>query len=373
MYVPFLYASTTSFAFSVATIATVRWHGRVSQDPGQSIQAIHSGSVPRVGGIAIYLTLCFSFQFVHFFWVRLFPIFELQLSDVLSLLSGMLIAVSPIFFIGLAEDLTKKISPGVRFWISLLSGLLGCVLLQFKITSLDFGYLDLALSLPLFAVLFTSFATAGVANAFNIIDGLNGLSSLVSLQALLGVACLSYLYDDPLILLTSLLVSGAVFGFLILNWPFGKLFLGDGGAYLIGFLVAWICVILNERHDVISPYACLLLCAYPIIEVAYSSWRRIRRSQTSSRADSLHLHQLIYRQLICKWLKGSSANTKNSAAGLLSAILALPTTISAILFHNNQILLICIFIAYACLYSLSYIALARRDEVRQLISVAAQS
>ncbi|WP_172793390.1 MraY family glycosyltransferase [Polynucleobacter sinensis] len=340
---------------------TLRWHGKVSKDMGQSVQAVHESPVPRIGGLAIFLTLCFSFQFVHFFWNRLFPIFDIQLSEVLSFLAAMLIAVSPIFLIGFIEDLTKKVSARTRLWVSVASGLLGCWLLQTKITTLGFNYLDEMLAIPLFAIAFTGFATAGVANAFNIVDGFNGLASFLALQALLGIGLLSYWYGDSLLLLMSLLVGGAVFGFLVLNWPFGRIFLGDGGAYLIGFMIAWVCVLLNERHEVISPYACLLLCAYPVIEVAYSSWRRIRRKQTSSRADSLHLHQLIYRQLICKWLKGSSANTKNSAAGLFCAMLALPTTISAILFHNSQTLLICIFIIYFCLYAFSYLFLANLD------------
>ena len=369
MYVPFMYSWTASLFLGVITILTLRWHGKASKDMGLSIQALHVSPVPRIGGIAIFLTLCFSFQFVHFFWDRLLPIFDLQLAQVLSFLAAMLIAVSPIFLIGLIEDLTKKVSPKIRLWVSMLSGLLGYLLLQVKITTLGFSYLDAVLAVPFFSITFTVFATAGVANAFNIIDGLNGLASFLALQALLGICYLSYLYGDSLLLLMGLLVGGAVFGFLILNWPIGKIFLGDGGAYLIGFLVAWICVLLNERHEAISPYACLLLCAYPIIEVGYSSWRRIRINQTSSRADSLHLHQLVYRQFACKWLKGSSANTKNSFAGLLCAMLALPTTIGAVLFHDNQTLLICIFSAYTCLYSFSYITLARKDDVRQMISV----
>lgn len=262
MLLAFIYSIISSFVFSLIVVATVRWHGSLSHDSGATLQAVHIHPTPRVGGIPIYLSLGFAFIFIHFLWGGSFLDLSVQLKSFLALLAGMLISVTPIFGIGLAEDITKKVSPRIRFWVSIGSGMLGCFFLENKITTLGFAYTDLMLSIPLVAILFTGFATAGVANAFNMIDGLNGLAIFVALQILVGLGFLAYIYSDGLLLVMVATVSGGLCGLLLLNWPLGKIFLGDGGAYLTGFLIAWVCVLLNERHLLLSPYACLMLCAY---------------------------------------------------------------------------------------------------------------
>jgi len=106
-------------------------------------------------------------------------------------------------------------------------------------------------------------------------------------------------------------------GFFLVNWPFGKLFLGDGGAYFLGFALAWACVLLAERHEQVSAFAALLLCIHPIIEVLYSVFRRKVRAQHPGHPDRLHFHSLVKRRLMQRLLPSASNTMRNSAAGLL--------------------------------------------------------
>ena len=336
------------------TIYTLRWHGKASFDLGDTVQAIHDVPTPRIGGASIFLAIIFTFLLGHYFRSSSEVVNDLRLFNAMDVLVGILISVTPIFLVGVMEDLTKRISVKVRLFISLASGLLSCLVLDNAITTLDFYYLDLLLTIPLVPIIFTAFSSAGVANAINMIDGLNGLALLVVIQILSGAGLLAYLYGDLLVLDLTIVFVGAAAGLLILNWPFGKIFLGDGGAYLAGFFVAWVCILLNERNPLISAYACLLLCAYPVTEVIYSTWRRVQARTVAGKEDSLHLHQLVYRGVVSRFFKGTPPVLKNSVAGLLCSLLSAPAVIFAVIYHYNKIALIGGFLAYYAMYALSY-------------------
>jgi UDP-N-acetylmuramyl pentapeptide phosphotransferase/UDP-N-acetylglucosamine-1-phosphate transferase len=156
-----------------------------------------------------------------------------------------------------------------------------------------------------------------VANAINIIDGLNGLASSMVLWALLGIAALAASLGDTVLAGTCLIIAACVLGFFAVNWPFGKLFLGDGGSYFLGFSLAWACVLLVERHTQVSAFAALLLCIHPITEVLYSVYRRKVRHQHPGHPDRLHFHSLVKRRVMQRLLPHSSKTVRNSAGGLL--------------------------------------------------------
>jgi UDP-GlcNAc:undecaprenyl-phosphate/decaprenyl-phosphate GlcNAc-1-phosphate transferase len=93
-------------------------------------------------------------------------------------------------------------------------------------------------------------------------------------------------------------MAGGVLGFLVWNYPRGKIFLGDGGAYLIGFWLAELCVLLVVRHPEVSPWFPLVLLIYPIFETLFSIYRRkFIRGASPGDPDALHFHQLIYLRL----------------------------------------------------------------------------
>ena len=299
----------TTLALSVLVVLTTRWHGFLSLDESAGVQKVHAHPTPRVGGLPMVLGLMAAV------WVS--P------PDMREKIWPWLLAGSPAFAFGLAEDLTKRVSVTTRLLATMSSGVLAWALTGYALTNVNVWGLDWLLQYTVVAVLFTAFAVGGVANAINIIDGLNGLASSMVLWALLGVATLAASLGDVVLASTCLLLAACVLGFFMVNWPLGKLFLGDGGSYFLGFALAWACVLLVERHAQVSDFAALLLCIHPITEVFYSVYRRKVRHQHPGHPDRLHFHSLIKRRLIRRLLPHSSETVRNSVGGLLVGAMSL--------------------------------------------------
>jgi UDP-N-acetylmuramyl pentapeptide phosphotransferase/UDP-N-acetylglucosamine-1-phosphate transferase len=164
---------------------------------------------------------------------------------------------------------------------------------------------------------------------------------------------------------------GGLLGFLIWNYPRGLIFLGDGGAYLIGFWIAELSVLLTARHPEVSKWFPLLLCCYPIFETLFTIYRRLILKRTHpGMPDALHLHQLIYRRVV-RWSVGSEDDrllTQRNALTspylwLLCALAVMP----AILFWRNHLALKFFVLVFACTYVWIYWALVRFKAPERLI------
>jgi len=206
----------------------------------------------------------------------------------------------PVFLGGLLEDLTKKIGPKLRLLCAIFSGFLVYLLLGKTLSRVDLPGFDYLLkNYAFFSLLFTAFGLAGVANAVNIIDGFNGLASGVCLMVFLSYSYVSFIVGDTFLLYTSLTIASAILGFFFWNFPFGYIFLGDGGAYLLGFLAGAIGVLLVERHQDVSAWFPFLLLLYPIYETIFSIIRKkFMRDTSPFEPDPIHLHMLFYKRLI---------------------------------------------------------------------------
>jgi UDP-GlcNAc:undecaprenyl-phosphate GlcNAc-1-phosphate transferase len=97
--------------------------------------------------------------------------------------------------------------------------------------------------------------SGGVAHATNLIDGLNGLAMGVCMLFAGGLAFLAYAVGDTVIMNISTLLMCSIFGSFVFNFPFGKVFFGDAGAYTLGHLLIWLSILLVARNPEISPYA----------------------------------------------------------------------------------------------------------------------
>ena len=163
---------------------------------------------------------------------------------------------------------------------------------------LDIPGLDMLLLWPLFAIAFTAFAVGGVANAINIIDGYNGVAGGYAILVLGALAWVAFQVGDSVVLAASLIMIGALLGFLAWNYPKGQIFLGDGGAYLLGFWLAELSVLLVARNPDVSPWFPLLLLIYPIFETLFSVYRKkVLRGRSPGQPDGLHMHMMIYKRL----------------------------------------------------------------------------
>ncbi len=339
-------AFVASLIFSLWIVRSHHLHARYTADSDLSgIQKFHTVAVPRVGGIAIFLGVLLALS------ARYFQNTEVGIFGLL-----LLFAALPAFISGLTEDLTKKVGVRIRLLATILSAGLAGYFLNAWLNSVQIlGIDDLMLAYPLAAIAITCFAVGGVANAFNIIDGYNGLSSMVAVIILAGIAYVAFQVGDHAIMIAALAMIGALAGFLVLNYPRGLIFLGDGGAYLIGFWIAELSVLLTARHPEVSKWFPLLLCIYPIFETLFTIYRRvILRRAHPGMPDASHLHQLIYRRIV-RWSLGNNDDELKIQHNALTSpylwVLALLSVIPAIVFWRYHMVLK----GFAVLFAISYI------------------
>ena len=351
---PYLIIFAATLLASLALVGTKHWHGRFSMDNAFGVQNHHTEPTPRVGGIAIALGLLAA-------WALAAP-------DVKDILGPMLLAGLPAFAFGLMEDITKKVSVTVRLLATMFSGALAWYLTGVAMQNTGVPPLDWLLGFLPLAVLFTAFAVGGVANAINIIDGFNGLASgaVAIMLGAMGLIALS-VGDAPLATVCFVMVACAL-GFCAVNWPLGKLFLGDGGAYLLGFLLAWVAVLLPMRHPELNAWATILVCAYPVLEVGFSVRRRRNRAgHHPGQPDKVHLHHLVHRRIVRQLFPRMGASLQNGATSPLCWVFVAAPAALAVVFAQNTPLLIASLLALVFAYSAVY---ARLSQFRWCFSAA---
>ncbi|QPN33205.1 glycosyltransferase [Diaphorobacter sp. JS3051] len=277
-----------SFAACLVVVLTQNWHGKHSLDHDlDGAQKLHTKAVPRVGGLGLMVGLLIAGLMGY-----------LVNGNTYATLFTLLVCALPVFLAGFVEDLTKNVSVRTRLLSSFVSAALAVWLLQAQLPDVDTPGLDALLQFPIVAALFTIFAVGGVTHSVNIIDGLNGLAGGAVCIMLAGLASLAWMHGDSVVMKLCLSGMAAMLGFMLLNYPFGKIFLGDGGAYLAGFWLAECAVLLLVRNPEVSTWTVLLCCLYPVLETAYSMFRRhVIHKMPSGLPDMGHLHQLLY-----KWL-----------------------------------------------------------------------
>ena len=301
----------TSLLVGLMIVVTRSWHIRFTSDYIGGVQKFHTGRTPRIGGVSLVAGLLV---------VSVFGFGQLPqghpLKSVGQLFNIVNMAAIPAFLFGFIEDITHKVSPFVRLLATAFSGLLACWATGYSLENVDVWGLNFILSFAVVSYLFTVTSVAGVANSLNIIDGFNGLASITATMAFLGYGLMAYQVADTSLLVICILYAAVVAGFFIINWPYGRLFLGDGGAYLTGFLLAWVAVMLKVRHEQISAFAIVIVLAYPLIEMIFTIYRRLVRNLNPGMPDSLHFHSLLKRRYVSRWFAHRSKKFRNSLVGL---------------------------------------------------------
>jgi UDP-N-acetylmuramyl pentapeptide phosphotransferase/UDP-N-acetylglucosamine-1-phosphate transferase len=337
-------------AFVAALLATL-WVVRASRIDGHRAhdsdlsgpQKFHATPVPRIGGIGIVAGALAG---------ALVMIWRAPHAAALPLL--LLACGIPCFLAGLAEDYTKRISPRRRLFFTAVSAGLAVWALESVITRTTIPGLDWLVAMPAGAALVTMFVVTGVANSINIIDGFNGLSSMCSVLILAALAYVGFQVGDVTVMWLALAGIGALLGFFVWNYPAGLVFLGDGGAYFVGFYVAEVAILLLHRNPQVSPMFPLLACIYPVFETLFSIYRRrVLRERSPGVPDGIHLHSLIYRRVV-RWAAGPREarhlTRRNSMTSPYLWMLCMCAVVPAMLFWSNTAVLA----AFIGLFSLGY-------------------
>lgn len=338
-----------SFGVSLILIGLIiryqHLHTRLSGDHHfDGPQKFHTNIIPRIGGVGIFLAIAITIVYEQ--WIN--PEFGKPLVLLLA-------ASIPVFLAGIIEDITKRVDAKVRLLAGFLSGLIFIWL--FDISSIRFGLgtFDAWITHPWFVIPFLAFSIAGLSNSYNIIDGFHGLASMVGIISSSAIVYVAFRVGDPFVMNLALIHIGAIIGFFIWNYPRGLIFLGDGGAYLIGFFMATMSILLILRNPIISPWFAILVNAYPIYETLFTIWRRsIHQGKNPGAPDGTHFHSLIY-QRIMRWAHTDNqfhlANPRTSPhLWIFSSLGVIP----AILWWDSTTTLIISWIVFAIFYNFTY-------------------
>ena len=357
-----LLAFSLSAAVTLLLVRSSKVHAHRSGDRDfNKPQGFHAVAVPRIGGLGIVLGVLGSAAGL---WWTQGPSAGLF---VLTLLA----CAAPAFLAGFTQDFTEALTPRGRLLATAFSALLAFLVMGAAIRTTSIPGLDWVVSFSMGSLFITMLAVAGIANAVNIIDGFNGLASMCTVLMLAAVAYVAFQVYDPLIGSLALAGIGAVLGFFLWNFPAGLIFLGDGGAYFLGFFVSELSILLLVRNvGEVSPLFPLLVCIYPVFETLFSIYRRrFLRAVPPSMPDGIHLHSLIYRRVL-RWAVGDRSakalTRRNSMTSPFLWLLCMLSVVPAVLTYDNTAALAAALVLFAASYIVLYWRIVRFKSPRWL-------
>ena len=255
-----------------------------------------------------------------------------------------------IFVLGILSDLKKIISANKRFLFQTIICFSLAIIGELEITNTRIDILDKIISNKVFNILFVTFCILIIINGSNFIDGLNTLSLGYYFLIICSLHFLKFdLAFDSLTLIYIFLTL------LILNL-FNKLYLGDNGSYLIGFLFSYLLIKLHLTNNLISPYFIILLLWYPAMEILFSIIRKKLKNKSPMLPDNEHLHQLVFKRI------NKIINKKLFSNIITALILNFYNLIIFIIgskFYNHHNFLITLITINIFIYLISYIILRK--------------
>jgi UDP-N-acetylmuramyl pentapeptide phosphotransferase/UDP-N-acetylglucosamine-1-phosphate transferase len=356
----FLVSFVSSALLTLLVIKHTKLHGPALDNNFSGVQKVHLHAVARIGGLPIFLAVAISAGISVWrepslgYW-----------------LLALLVCSSIAFAGGIVEDYTGKVRPSRRLVLTMVAALLGYLVLDAKIARLDMPFMSWTLLSPWIVLPLTVLAVAGIANAVNIIDGFNGLASVVTICMLISLAYVAWQVGDMFVLVSALTVAGATAGFLVWNYPVGLIFLGDGGAYFIGFMLGELAMLLVMRNPSVSTWYAALLLIYPAFETIFSAYRRMFvRGKSPAMPDGIHLHSLIFRRIV-QWTVGRkearALMKRNARTSPYLWLFSLTAVIPATVFWRNTGALIFFCLLFIISYIWLYARIVRFKSPRWLI------
>lgn len=324
-------AGALSLLVSLVIVLTRNMHlSRTARGhAGMEVQSAHIAPTPRIGGVALVLGL-------------LVAAFH-SLGESAAYLWIILLSCIPVFAAGLLEDVNIGASPRIRLLAAMTSSAVMIALTGERISSIGIPGLDDVVSYWPVGVMFTLFATAGVSHAFNLVDGLNGLAMGIGVVAASALGIIAVGMGDTVVATIAAALVLCVAGVLVVNYPFGRLFLGDAGAYTLGYLIAWIAVLLMARNPEVSPWAVLMAAFWPVMDTGAAILRRIINRTPTSAPDRMHFHHVVMRLLLGHCASDKRLIVANSLATALMLPLFMAPAIFSILTATNNMLAVFAF------------------------------
>lgn len=244
---------------------------------------IHHGKISRLGGVAVWVSVMLTFLFLVL--LSYYPSGQG--------LSGIIAGGSLMFLLGLVDDifcLDAKFKLFIQIAIATFVMILGV-----RIESIYIPFLQNPLELGFWSYPISLLWIVGISNAINFIDGIDGLAgSVVTISSCtIGIISMVVAPSSPISALVAFILLGAMLSFLTYNYNPAKIFMGDSGALFAGFMLATLSITGIAKTSGPLMYLPLLILAVPMLDVAYSSIRRILKGQSPFVADSEHIHHKL--------------------------------------------------------------------------------
>ena len=311
-------------------------NGNLLDQDFEKPQAFHSEPIARCGGLAGFLSL-----------IIFFILYYLLFKEILFNYA----ALSTTFFlIGFLEDLRFKISPNYRLILMILSLLFFIFIFSISLESVDLNFLSILLENSIFSILFVLLCFLFIINGSNLVDGFNGLLiiHLLIINSILLFINLNNNHENLMLIIAAQIVI--LLPLLLFNFPQAKIFLGDGGSYLFGSLVALNIIETNNLNPQISSFFFCILLFYLFFEVFFSFFRKIYSKKSPLKPDRFHLHMLSY-NFLKKSQKFKDCNYLNA---LIINVIYVSLILPVIYFNDNGLICRYWFFSLLVLYIIFY-------------------
>ncbi|MEI6800020.1 MAG: MraY family glycosyltransferase [Pseudomonadota bacterium] len=307
-----------------------------------SVQSTHLHPTPRLGGVAIM--------------AGFIALATVGLPNTAVLVT---VSIAPIFIVGLLEDLGVPMSPRRRLASVAVSCLIEIVLRGVWMQRYDLLGFDELVAQAAFGIPVTLLLVGGISHAFNLIDGLNGLASGVAALAACALGTIAMFAGDVTLATTGYMFGTVIAGFMPVNFPFGKLFLGDAGAYCVGYILAWIGIALVMRNPDVSAWSVFLVFLWPVAETFWAIFRRKIKGLSVTAADRMHMHHVVMRGLEIAVLGPNRRTIANPLATMLLLPLAAAPVTAGVLLWREPLAGFAASVGFLMIYILTYVAAVR--------------
>lgn len=260
-----------------------QWQQKKSFIKYNGIQRAHIGEIPRLGGVIIYTGLFIYWMFC-------------KQNLVMPFLSCLLISSLPLLFISIKEDILHNTWASSRLILMTLSCILFFLLYDIPAyPEIEFPILGKWISnSSMLSMIFFSFCVLVVINGSNLIDGANGLLPITLFMQCLSLLFIAHEANDIVNMTRLIYIILPLVIFTAFNFPAGKIFLGDSGAYFLGFMIGLLTIIIFSEHPDIPTWLAVLILFYPCFELLFSIIRKLLEGKSPLEPDLNHLHLKMF-------------------------------------------------------------------------------
>lgn len=235
---------------------------------------IHSGRISILGGLAMVLSVSIIFIFLG----QKFPLATSAISI------GSLLFFLICFWDDFKWKPTSKSHPFLKSLMLFSAALISSIILYFS--GISFVFFPVAIVSVILSFIYIFIVT----NSINYQDGADGLAGGMVSISLIGLAILGVLESNNLVLYVSLAVLGGVLSFLIFNFPPAKIFMGDSGAYALGFILAALAMFFSKPYNIYSALGPIFIIGVPAFDGVFSNLRRMFSGRSIFFGDRNHLY-----------------------------------------------------------------------------------